>query len=68
MNVKSELKGRIIAMYGTIAKFADHIGMSYRKVSYIISGRQEATASDIEKMSSALNIEIPEELHSIFFA
>lgn len=61
------LRGRIIEMYGTIAKFAEAIGWSARKVSYIVNGKQEPTGHDIEVMACALRVEIPADLHSLFF-
>lgn len=67
MKPKHELKGRIIAMYGTITKFAKHVNMSYRKVSFILNGKQEATASDIEVFCGALNVDIPDDMLSLFF-
>lgn len=62
------LRGRIIEMYGTIAKFASAIGWSARKVSYILNGKQEPTGQDIEAMAKALDVEIPAEVHALFFS
>ena len=64
--VNEALRGRIIGMYRTLGQFADAIGWSRRKVSYIVSGRQEATASDIEQMSEVLNVQVPEEFKALF--
>lgn len=61
------LRGKIIGMYGTIGKFAEVIGWSSRKVSYIVNEKQEPTGRDIETMASALKVEIPEELRALFF-
>lgn len=66
MNMK--LRGKIVEMYGSIAKFAECIGWSARKVSYIVNGKQEPTGKEIEMMASALKVEIPEDLRVLFFA
>ena len=62
----SPLRGRIVAMFGTIGKFAEAIGWSRRKVSDIVNKKQEATASDIEKMAGLLQIELPEDFRALF--
>jgi len=62
----SPLRGRIVAMFGTIGKFAEAIGWSRRKVSDIVNKKQEATASDIEKMANLLQIELPEDFRVLF--
>ena len=64
----NELRGRIVAAYGTIANFAEELGWSQRKTSYIVNGKQEPTGKDIEQMAVALHVEIPAELHALFFA
>lgn len=61
------LRGRIVAMYGTLDAFAKAIGWSKRKVSYIVNGQQEPTGKDIECMASTLQVEIPSELKLLFF-
>ena len=60
------LRGRIISMYETLGKFALAIGWSRRKVSSIVNGHQEATASDIETMATALKVELPVEFRTLF--
>ena len=62
------LKGLAISTYGTIQGFADAMGWSYRKASYILSGRQEPTASDIELMAEKMEIDVPDIFRQIFFA
>jgi len=62
----SPLRGRIVAMFGTIGKFAEAIGWSRRKVSNIVNKKQEATASDIEKMAEILQITLPDEFRILF--
>lgn len=64
----NELRGRIVAMFGTLDAFAKALGWSARKVSYIVSGKQEPTGKDIECMADALHVEIPAELRTIFFS
>ena len=60
------IRGRILGMYKTLGDFAAAIGWSRRKVSYIVSGRQEATAKDIEQMCAALKVEVPEDFRLLF--
>lgn len=65
---KLTLKGLAISTYGTTQKFADAMGWSYRKASYILSGRQEPTASDIEVMAEKMDVDVPDDFRQIFFA
>ena len=60
------LRGKIISIYGTIGRFAKEVNWSRRKTSAIVNGRQEATASDIETMASALHVELPEDFRLLF--
>ena len=62
----SPLRGRIIAMFGTIGKFAEAIGWSRRKVSDIVNKKQDATASDIVKMADLLQVELPDDFRALF--
>lgn len=64
----NELRGKIIAVYGSLNKFAETLRWSNRKVGYIVNGKQEPSGKDIEQMAKALNVQIPEELHALFFA
>lgn len=64
----NELRGKVVALYGSVSRFAEVLGWSKRKTSYIVSGRQEPSGKDIEQMAIALKVEIPDELHSLFFA
>ena len=63
----NELRGRIVALYGSINRFAEALGWSTRKASYIVNGKQEATGKEIEQMANALNVDIPDDLHALFF-
>ena len=60
------LRGRVIAMFGTIGAFAKAIGWSRRKASSIVNKKQEPTASDIEKMADMLHVDLPEDFRAIF--
>ena len=60
------LRGRIVAMFGTIGKFAEAIGWSRRKVSDIVNRKQEATASEILKMANLLQVELPDDFRILF--
>lgn len=66
MNENNELRGRIVSKYRTLDNFAKTLGWSHRKVSYIVGGRQEPTAADIEQMCEALAVELPEDFKSLF--
>ncbi|MBO7710338.1 MAG: hypothetical protein J6S83_07710 [Lachnospiraceae bacterium] len=61
------LRGRIISMYRSLLNFARAMGWSSRKTYDIVNGKQEATAKDIEDMCKALDVEIPEEMRTLFF-
>lgn len=63
---RSPLRGRIVAIFGTIGKFAEAIGWSRRKVSNIVNKKQEATASEIALMANLLQIELPEDFRVLF--
>lgn len=63
---KLTLRGMVLSMFGSIGKFAKALGWSRRKASYIVSGKQEPTAADIEAMCSVLEVEVPEEFRILF--
>ena len=54
-------------MYRSLLNFARAMGWSSRKTYDIVNGKQEATAKDIEDMCKALDVEIPEEMRTLFF-
>lgn len=62
------LRGRIISMFKTLDRFAEEIGWSHRKVSYIVNGKQEPTARDIEEMCTVLKVELPEDFRALFLS
>lgn len=64
---KLTLRGVIISKYGNLDSFAKDVGWSHRKVSYIVNGKQEPTASEIELMADKLEIEVPDLFRQIFF-
>ncbi len=63
----TKLLGRIVSECGNLAEFERLTGWSHRKVSYILNRRQEPTAKEIEKMSTILNVTIPEDMRVLFF-
>ena len=64
---ENKLRGRIISMYRTVLNFANAMKWSTRKAYDIVNGKQEPTAKDIEAMCVTLNVEIPEDMRSLFF-
>lgn len=64
----SILRGRIVSMYHTVLNFGKALHWSSRKVYSIVNGKQEPTSKDIEAMCNALDVEIPEEMRSLFFS
>ena len=62
------LKGVVISKYGSVGKFGIALGWSPRKARDIVSGRQVPNARDIEQMAAVLNITIPSDLRTLFFA
>ena len=65
---ENNLRGRIISMYHSINRFAEIVEWSNRKAYAIVNGKQEPTGKDIETMCIALNVQIPDEMRSLFFA
>lgn len=65
--MKDNLRGRIISMYHSVKKFGEQLGWSTRKTYNIVNGKQEPTGKDIEAMCDALNIDIPDDMRSLFF-
>ena len=63
---ENNLKGRIIAMYHTVRNFAHVMAWSERKTYAIVNGLQEPTAHEIDKMCTALNVEVPEDFRILF--
>ena len=61
------LRGRIVETYGSIRAFAEALGWHEQKAWRIVSGAQEATASEISAMADALHVDIPDDLRALFF-
>ncbi|MBR0159797.1 MAG: helix-turn-helix transcriptional regulator [Oscillospiraceae bacterium] len=61
------LRGVIVSKYGSLDAFGKDVGWSHRKVSYIVNGKQEPTASEIELMADKLEIEVSDLFRQIFF-
>lgn len=61
------LKGLVASKFGSAGKFAEAVGWSGRKARDIVSGRQQPTIRDMEKMADVLGIESEEDFCSIFF-
>lgn len=62
------LRGRIISMHHTVLNFAKVLNWSSRKAYDIVNGKQEPSGRDIEAMCAALDVQIPAEMRSLFFA
>ncbi len=63
----SALRLKAIEKFGTIAGFANAMGWSQRKASYITSGRQELTAEETEKCAEILGVDEAPEFLRIFY-
>ena len=68
METKSypQLRGRIVAKYGTIENFSNAIGMSTVQISKKLNERCGFSKKDIEKWSELLGIE-SEDIGECFF-
>lgn len=63
----NNLRGRIIAKFRSVRKFAAFVKWSNRKAYDILNGKQEPTMMDMETICNAIDLEIPEEIHYLFF-
>ena len=61
------LRGKVIEEFGSVSKFANAIGWSNRKASYITIGRQELTAQETEECAKMLNIDNARDFMRIFY-
>lgn len=66
-NPANAFRGRVIEKYGTIGKFAEVMGWSGRKASYITSGRQIMTVEEAEKSAEALDVDNEKDFMRIFY-
>ena len=64
---ENNLRGRIISMYHSILNFAKEIHWSSRKAYDIVNGKQTMTSIDIDDMCRVLNVQMPDEMRSLFF-
>ena len=55
-------------MYHTVLNFGKALKWSSRKTYAIVNGKQEPTLRDMEAMCVALDVQIPEEMRSLFFS
>ena len=61
------LRGKVVEQYGTIGGFAEAIGWSKRKASYIVTGRQDLTVKEAEACAKLLNIDNAADFMRIFY-
>ena len=67
MPEENNLRGRIIAMYRTILNFSKVINWSSRKAYDIVNGKQTMTGTDIDEMCKVLDVQVSDEMRSLFF-
>lgn len=60
-------RGLAISKFGSMGKFAKHIGWSARRTRDILSGRQEPTAKDISEMAVAFGITEADDFVNFFY-
>lgn len=60
-------RGRVIEVFGTIGSFANAMGWSGRKASYITTGRQNMTAKEVEECAEALHVNNAKDFVRIFY-
>jgi len=60
------IRGKIIERFGTLTKFATEIGWTPNKVSRVLRGQQELSATDIKQFSLALKISEPSDVVALF--
>lgn len=60
-----KLKGRIVEKYGTMAAFADALGLSKQSLSLKMTGKVGLSQEDIEQWSELLDIQ--QEDYGIFY-
>lgn len=64
--IYNKLRGRIIEIFGSQAKFAEEIGQSEQIITAKLAGRSSFTQENIVTWSKALEIELSE-IGSYFF-
>lgn len=63
----NKLRGRIVELYGTQARFCTDSGISPDVVSLKLANKSRMTREDIESWADSLKIK-PDEYHVYFFA
>ena len=66
-NQTGAFRGRVIEKFGTVGKFAEAIGWSLRKASYITTGRQTMTVTEAEQCAVVLDVDNIEDFLRIFY-
>lgn len=61
------LRGKVVEEFGTVCKFAEAMGWSARKASYVTAGRQELTVKEVEECAKVLNIDNARDFMRIFY-
>ncbi len=61
------LRGRVIEKYGSLSNFAEALGWSARKVSYIVGEKQSPTAKETEEMAKRLDVDNAQDFMRIFY-
>ena len=63
---ENPLLGRVVAKFGSIAKFANHWGVSYAKAYRIITGSQICNENDMRDIIKALDIHDADDIVTLF--
>lgn len=63
----NELRGAVIARYGSMAECGRAIGWSGRRVRDVVTGRQPMTVEDAETLADALSVKTVDKFMRLFF-
>lgn len=63
----NELRGAVIAKYGSMAECGRAIGWSGRRVRDVVTGRQPMTVDDAETLAAALSVKTADKFMRLFF-
>lgn len=55
---ENEFRGAVYSRFSDATAFADKLGWSRQKVSYIMNGKRVPRLSDIQEMASAMNMDV----------
>lgn len=64
---KNELRGAVVARYGSMAECGRAIGWSGRRVRDVVTGRQPMTVDDAETLADALSVKTVGGFMRLFF-